>query len=121
VSAVGPAAEVAEEVVRRVVEVASPEKMILFYSAARGEAARESDVDLLVKAGADPLEVARRIYRHLFGVGAAVDWVAVTHEDAGRYRDGPALVIKHAVAEGRVVYEAERVAEAQRGAPTPRR
>jgi predicted nucleotidyltransferase len=122
VSAVGPAAAVAEEVVRRVVEVASPEKIILFGSAARGEAARESDVDLLVvKAGADPLEVARRIYRHLFGVGAAVDWVAVTPEDAGRYRDGPALVIKHAVAEGRVVYEAERVAEAQRGAPTPRR
>ena len=110
----GPTAEVVEEVVRRVVQVAAPEKIILFGSAARGEAGRESDVDLLVvKAGADPLDVARRIYRHLFGVGAAVDVVVVTPEDVDRYRDSPALVIKHALAEGKVVYEAERVAEAR--------
>jgi predicted nucleotidyltransferase len=109
----GPSPAVVEEVVRRVVEVASPEKIILFGSAARGEAGRESDVDLLVvKAGADPLDVARRIYRHLFGVGAAVDVVVVTPEDVDRYRDSPALVIKQALTEGKVVYEAERVVEA---------
>jgi predicted nucleotidyltransferase len=113
VSDTGPTAEVVEEVVRRVVQVASPEKIILFGSAARGEAGRESDVDLLVvKAGADPLDVARRIYQHLFGVGAAVDVVVVTPEDVDRYRDSSALVIKRALAEGKVVYEAERVAEA---------
>jgi hypothetical protein len=66
----------------------------------------------VVKAGADPLEVARRIYRHLFGVGAAVDVVVVTPEDLERYRQSPALVIKHALAEGKVVYEAERVSDA---------
>jgi predicted nucleotidyltransferase len=109
VSDTGPTAEVVEEVVRRVVQVASPEKIILFGSAARGEAGRESDVDLLVvKAGADPLDVARRIYRHLFGAGAAVDVVVVTPEDVDRYRDNPALVIKHALTEGKVVYEATR-------------
>jgi predicted nucleotidyltransferase len=111
----GPAlaAGIVEEVVRRVVAVAQPERVIVFGSAARGQAGGESDVDLLVvKAGADPLEVARRIYRHLFGVGAAVDVVVVTPEDLERYRQSPALVIKHALAEGKVVYEAERVSDA---------
>jgi predicted nucleotidyltransferase len=113
VSAVRPSPEVVEEVIRRVVEVAAPERVILFGSAALGQAGRESDVDLLVvKAGEDPLDVARRIYRHLFGVGAAVDVVVVTPEDVDRYRDSSALVIKRALAEGKVVYEAERVAEA---------
>jgi len=111
----GPAipSGVLDEVVRRVVEVAQPERVIVFGSAARGEAGRESDVDLLVvKAGADPLEVARRIYRRLFGVGAAVDVVVVTPEDLERYRESPGLVIKDALTEGKVVYEAERVTEA---------
>ncbi len=98
---------VVEEVIRRMVEVARPEKVVLFGSAARGDVGPESDIDLLVvKAGADPLEVARRIYRRLFGVGAAVDVVVVSPEDLERYRESPGLVIKGALAEGRVVYDA---------------
>lgn len=99
------------EIVRRVVDVAKPEKVIVFGSAARGEAGLDSDVDLLVvKSGEDPLGVARRIYRHLFGVGAAVDVVVVTPEDLERYRESPGLVIKVALAEGKVVYDAAEAA-----------
>ncbi len=36
------------EIIRRVVKVAQPEKIILFGSAARGEMRPNSDVDLLV-------------------------------------------------------------------------
>ena len=39
---------VLDEIVRRIVEVAAPEKIILFGSAARGEMGPHSDVDLLV-------------------------------------------------------------------------
>lgn len=100
-----------DEIVRRVVEVARPEKVLVFGSAARGETGPESDVDLLVvKRGADPLEIARRIYRNLFGVGAAVDVVVVSPEDLQRYRESPGLVIKVALAEGKVVYDAARAA-----------
>jgi predicted nucleotidyltransferase len=40
--------KVLDEIVRRVVGVAQPEKIILFGSAARGEMGPNSDVDLLV-------------------------------------------------------------------------
>ncbi len=40
------------DVVRRVVEAAQPDKIILFGSAARGEMGLDSDLDLLVIKGA---------------------------------------------------------------------
>lgn len=95
-----------DEIIRRVVDVARPEKIILFGSAARGEMNRHSDVDLLIiKDGADALELMGEIYMNLDGVGAAVDAVVVTPDDIERYRDSHAVIIKPALQEGRVVYE----------------
>ncbi len=37
-----------DDIIRRVVEVAQPERIILFGSAARGDMTRNSDVDLLI-------------------------------------------------------------------------
>ena len=37
-----------QEIVRRIVEVAKPEKIILFGSAARGELGPDSDLDFLI-------------------------------------------------------------------------
>ena len=39
------------EIIRRIVKVAAPEKIILFGSAARGEMGPNSDADLLVVKG----------------------------------------------------------------------
>ena len=94
------------DIIRRVVEVAEPERIILFGSAARGEMNRHSDVDLLVvKDAADLRRLTAKIYRRLYGVGAAVDIVMVTPQDVERYRDSHALVIKPALREGTVMYE----------------
>lgn len=96
-----------EEIVRRIVEVAHPEKVILFGSAARGGAGPDSDVDLLVvKSGANRVRLAQDIYMNLFGVGLSVDIIVATPEDLERYRDTPGLVIESALREGRVVYAA---------------
>ena len=98
---------VLDEIVRRVVEVAQPERIILFGSAARGNAELARDLDLLVvKAGTNRRELAAKIRRKLYGVRAAVDIVVATPEDIERYKDTHALVIKQALREGRVVYEA---------------
>ena len=95
-----------DEIVRRVVEVAQPERIVLFGSAARGDMTRHSDVDLLiVKDGADALELMSRIYRRLRGVGVPVDALVVSAADVARYRDSHALIIKPALREGRTVYE----------------
>src|SRR5438270_5503439 len=82
-----PDPAIVADLVKRVVEAADPEKIVLFGSAARGEMGPDSDYDLLViKAGKfDRDRVTRDIYRHLTGA-AAVDVVVVTPEEVERYR-----------------------------------
>jgi predicted nucleotidyltransferase len=99
--------EVLGEIVRRIVEVAQPERIILFGSAARGEMELHSDLDLLVvKAGAHRRQLAQTIYMSLYGVGQAVDVVVVTPEDVERYRNAIGLIIEPALREGRTIYVA---------------
>ncbi len=96
-----------EEIVRRIVEVARPERIVLFGSAARGETGPDSDLDLLVvKEGAHRRRLAGEIYARLVGVGRAVDVVVVTPEDIERFGANPALIIEPALREGRVIYAA---------------
>ena len=96
-----------DDLIRRVVEVAQPQQIILFGSAARGDMNRHSDVDLLiVKDGVHRRRLAGRIYQNLYGAAVPVDVVVVTPADVERYKDSHALVIKPALREGRVVYEA---------------
>ncbi|MFH1742089.1 MAG: nucleotidyltransferase domain-containing protein [bacterium] len=97
-----------DEVIQRIVKVAKPDKIILFGSAARGGMRPGSDVDLMVIISGQfhRGHLTEEIYMTLFGVGQAVDVVVVTPEDVERHRDSPALVIKPALEEGRVVYAA---------------
>ena len=96
-----------DDIIKRVVEVAQPQRIILFGSAARGAMTRHSDVDLLiVKEGGHARNLMAQIYRKLHGVGVAVDAIVVSSEDVDRFKDSHALVIKPALQEGRVVYEA---------------
>ena len=98
--------ETLNDIIRRVVAVADPQRIILFGSAARGEMNRNSDVDLLiVKEGGDA-DLRARIYENLYGVRVAVDAILVSPANVERYRNSHALVIKPALQEGRVVYEA---------------
>ncbi len=100
--------QVLADVIRRVVEAAQPDKIVLFGSAARGQMGPNSDLDLLVIKGGKfhRGRVATEIYRHLAGADAAVDVVVVTPEEVERYRDTHCLVICPAMNEGKVVYGA---------------
>ena len=99
--------EILEDIINRIVETVRPEKIILFGSAARGEMGPNSDVDLLIiREGGHSRKLVGQIYRRLHGVGAAVDAVMVSPADVERYKDSHALIIKPALAEGRVVYDA---------------
>ncbi len=70
-----------QDIVQRIVDVAQPERIILFGSAARGEMGPHSDVDVLV----------------------------VTPEQLEQYRDRHCLVIAPALREGKEVYHAHTV------------
>jgi predicted nucleotidyltransferase len=98
---------VLDEIVRRIVQIADPDKIILFGSAARGEIGRHSDLDLLVvKSGCvHRRKLAQDIYKSLLGIGLPIDVVVVTPEDIERYRDAIGLVIEPAIREGQVVYD----------------
>jgi predicted nucleotidyltransferase len=100
--------ETLREIIRRVVEVAHPERIILFGSAARGEMDSDSDVDLLViKSGKfDYGRLTGDIYMNLHGVGQAVDVILATPEQVEQYRDTHCLIIAPALREGREVYRA---------------
>ena len=95
-----------KEIVRRVVDTARPERVILFGSAARGEMGPNSDVDLLVvKRGKfDQGRLTGDIYLSLHGIGQAVDVIVVTPEQVEQQRDKPWLVFAPALREGREVY-----------------
>ena len=97
--------ETLEDIIQRIVEVAQPERILLFGSASRGSMDRNSDVDLLIiKQGGDS-DLRARIYERLYGVGVAVDAILVSPADVERYKDSHALVIKPALHDGTVVYE----------------
>jgi uncharacterized protein len=100
--------EVLDDILRRIVAVARPERIILFGSAARGRMGPNSDVDLLViKRGRfNRGRLVEKIYGQLHGAGAAVDVIVVTPQEVERYRDAPSLVIAPALKEGKVVYAA---------------
>ena len=98
--------EVLADVIERIVEVTSPERIVLFGSAARGEMGPNSDIDLLIVADVENcLDAMRRIYGNLHSVPGAVDAIVVTPGDVEKYRDSHALIIKPALQEGEVVYE----------------
>jgi predicted nucleotidyltransferase len=97
---------VLEEIIKRVVAVAHPDRIILFGSAARETMGPHSDVDLLVvKSGTfDQGQVLGDIYVNLHGVGQAVDIVLVTPAQLERYKNTHCLVIAPALREGKEIY-----------------
>jgi predicted nucleotidyltransferase len=95
------------DTIKRVVQAAKPDKVVMFGSAARGTMGPDSDLDLLVIKGGkfDRHRITTAIYRNLSGA-IAVDAVVVTPEEVERYRDTHCLVICPALREGKVVYGA---------------
>ncbi|HEV2946667.1 MAG TPA: nucleotidyltransferase domain-containing protein [Gemmataceae bacterium] len=100
--------EVLRDIVRRIVAVSRPEKIILFGSAARGEMGPNSDVDLLIiKRGRYHRgRLMEAVYTGLHGAGAAVDVIFANPDEIDRYRDSHCLVIAPALREGKIVYAA---------------
>lgn len=98
-----------DSIVEQLVANYRPEKVILFGSAARGEATEGSDVDLLVvKAGVDQLRQHERYYQvsKMMPHRVAMDVLVYTPQEIKKrlYLEDP--FIKQIWEEGRVVYGA---------------
>ncbi len=97
-----------DEVVRRVLTVARPERIILFGSAATGQMTEDSDLDLLVVEAepADTRDRSVRIRRALGDVRYPVDVIVMS---SARFEETKNLVggIAYPARKyGRVLYEA---------------
>ena len=95
-------------IVQRIVDVLHPLRIILFGSAARGEAGQDSDIDLLVvmPEGTPRLATAEKLYMRMFGIPAAIDFLVATPSDLERNRDNIGLVYRTILKEGRELYAA---------------
>lgn len=97
------------EIVRRLVEALSPERIYLFGSRARGEAAEESDYDVLVvvvQKSERPYQLEQEAYGALWGVDAAVDVVMVSRDYFERYGKVVASLPGAVAREGKLLYAA---------------
>ena len=96
------------EAVRRIVATAHPVRVILFGSQTRGDADRDSDVDLLVveRDVADRYGEIVRLRRVLRGLILPVDILVIGARDFEEWADTPGSVYRTARREGKVLYEA---------------
>ena len=94
-------------IVESAIEIAHPQRIILFGSAARGEMNADSDLDLLVIAETyDRRATARRIRRARPRRSAPLDVVVATTNEVEANRHDPCCFIHDALREGRVLYDA---------------
>jgi len=103
-----PNKKLLDEVTRRIVESVRPQRVLLFGSAARGRMSKDSDLDMLVvmRKSVHRRQIAQRIYSNLHGTGIAVDIIVATEKDLEKYGERAGTILKSALQEGRVLYEA---------------
>lgn len=99
--------QILQEIVKQVLSVGGPEKVVLFGSRARGEAQPGSDYDLLViePSNLPRYRRAAKYRKALIGVCTAKDIVVWTPEEVAEWRNVPNAFITTAVNEGVVLYE----------------
>ena len=97
-----------QEVVRRLLTVSKPDRIILFGSAATGQMSRDSDIDLLVVAPspANTLEERARLRQSLRGLGFAFDVFLIATDRFEESKDIFGGIAYPAHKYGRVIYEA---------------
>ena len=103
-----PNKKLLQEVTRRIVASVKPQRVLLFGSAARRRMNKDSDFDMLVvmREPVHRRQTAQKIYRNLHGTGIAVDIVVATEKDLKKYGQSAGTILKSALQEGRVLYEA---------------
>ncbi len=97
-----------DEVIRRVLSVASPEKIILFGSSVTGKTGKDSDIDLLVveRNPADRRRESVKIDKALGGLGRPFDVIVVSSEYFNSTKDIIGGIAYPANKYGKVLYEA---------------
>ena len=99
--------ELLSVVVRRILSVGSPKKIMLFGSRAKGTARPDSDLDFLIIEDSDRPRYRRsaRYRRALCGLFPAKDIMVWTPQEILDWQAVPNAFISRVLAEGKVLYE----------------
>ena len=99
--------DLVRDIVRRIVDAAHPEKVILFGSQARGKARPDSDFDVLVIKASDEPRYRRSVplYVALADLPVEVEVMVYTPEEVEEWSAVPQAFVTTAVREGKTVYE----------------
>lgn len=103
--------EKVKSVIKRIVEIAKPQKIILFGSYVRGDMNVNSDLDVMVVTEDDvenPRKESVRIRRALKGILMPMDILVVPQSRLEELSDTPGLIYREAIRNGEVVYESAR-------------
>jgi len=97
-----------EEIVRRVLTAAAPDRIILFGSAATGDMTRDSDIDLLVvdRDPGDRRKESVKIDATLSGLGYPFDVIVISSEWFEASKNVIGGIAYPANKYGKVIYEA---------------
>jgi len=100
--------EILNEVRRRLIEAAHPEKIILFGSYARGDFDKHSDLDVLVilREARNRFDEMARLYGVLRGIGMPTDIIVYTSDQVEARKNLRGTMLYHALVEGRILYDA---------------
>lgn len=103
-----PTPEQLNEILRRIVPVIHPLRVILFGSAARGEMGPDSDIDLLVVMpdGTHRRRTMEEAHCLFTGLPFPVDVVVATPSDIERHAHSPGYIYATVLREGRELYAA---------------
>jgi predicted nucleotidyltransferase len=96
-----------DQVVRKIAGEFNPERIIIFGSAAKGEAGDQSDLDILVVMNTELpyYKRAPEVRRKLLEIPLAMDILVTTPEEFGVYKDDNRSFIKDIVRTGKIAYE----------------
>ena len=96
-----------EKAVSVIIEIAQPEKIILFGSRAKTEDNENSDYDLLIlkKGIAGKRKLAQKIYLNFCNIGAPIDLIVEDSDNYESKKNDPFLIFSEINKSGKVIYE----------------
>jgi uncharacterized protein len=96
-----------EKAIEIIVQVADPDKIILFGSRARGDNKKDSDYDIcVIKRDVEHRrKLAQKLYRSLYGVRIPIDIIVETPENFDEFKDDPFLIYKQISIDGVLIYD----------------
>ncbi len=105
--ATGADQDVIAGIVRRIVETAQPEKIILFGSRARGHSRSDSDFDILVIQESEEPRYRRSVplYVALADLPVEVEVMVYTPHEVEEWSQVPQAFVTTAVREGTIIYK----------------